>query len=380
MLVSGAAMLEAMVDVVLVVDVEGSIVQVNRAAVELSGYSATELQALPIATLLDDEHSGVRTQVRRRIVDGQELHRNDSWLIDRAGTRIPVSVVGSPVFEEGALRGIVLVVRDNREVRQLLVERDAAVDELRRANATIEDKLEHMRRQLLLAERRSTLGTLAGGVGHELRNIAQVQVAAIDLLAQALDGSASLAGTVRAVRRDLERVTDHMLIHANRLLVLARPGPDHLQPIAIGGVIREVVTMLRGAGRLRGIEVEIELPTEPAFVTVNRTRIEQILVNLIINSVDAITAPGTIAITVRPDDATKRMTITVRDSGAGMPPEVLARILEPFFTTKSEDRGTGLGLPVVVDLVENYGGKLLIDSVVGTGTTVTFDLPMTLPT
>src|SRR5205807_2247957 len=133
--------------------------------------------------LLSDDSSGIRTVVRRRIADGEPLRREQSWILTKGGDRIPVSVTGSAVLDEGGeLKGIVVVARDIREIRQLLVDKEAEIarrraaeDELRSAKQSIEDQLTEARRMLLLAERRATLGTLAGGVGHELRNIAQIQ-------------------------------------------------------------------------------------------------------------------------------------------------------------------------------------------------------------
>jgi len=376
--------IEAMVDAVLVVNADGQITLTNTAAVELSGYTAEELRQLAVSRLLIDESSGLRTIVRRRIEEGDVLRRETSWLATKTGDRIPVSVTGSPVTDpDGNLQGIVLVARDIREIRRLLNEREAEIvrrrqaeDELRAAKASIEEQLEQARTQLLLAERRATLGTLAGGVGHELRNIAQIQVAAVDELASGLAAHDDLTALVRQVLPDLERVGDHITAHGQRLMQLARPGPDHVGALDLDGVIKDVVAMLRGAGKLRRIDVSLSLGKEAFKVTVNRTRIEQILVNLIVNAVDAIESkPGAIAIAVHPDTDAKRVVCEVRDTGPGIPADVLAHIFEPFFTTKPEDRGTGLGLPVAREIVESYGGKLSVHSKLGAGTTFRFDLP-----
>src|SRR5450755_3707437 len=171
--------IEAMVDAVLGVDPEGRVTLSNSGAAALTGFTQTELVGKPISELLVDDSSGLRTVVRRRIEDGDILRREESWLVSKSGKKIPVSVTGSPVLDaEGTLKGIVLVARDVREIRQLLAEKEAEIvrrrsaeEELRAAKASIEEKLEETRTQLQLAERRATLGTLAGGVGHELRNI-----------------------------------------------------------------------------------------------------------------------------------------------------------------------------------------------------------------
>lgn len=374
--------IEAMVDAVLVIDVEGRITLANTAATRISGYTLDELRSRPVSQLLSDDSSGLRTVVRRRIQEGEALRREDSWLITKRQDKIPVSITGAAVVDAaGTLQGIVLVARDVREVRQLLADKEAEIarrrkaeDELRAANASIEEKLEAARTQLLLAERRATLGTLAGGVGHELRNIAQIQTAAIDELVEALDAGEDVRSQLRRVLNDLERVGQHITAHGQRLMQLARPGPDHVAPINLDDVVQDVISMLRGAGRLRHCEVVIEHGHEPVRVTVNRTRIEQILVNLMVNAVESIgEGRGRISIAIRPTADGKRVICEVTDSGPGIDAETIETVFQPFFTTKAE--GTGLGLPVARGIVESYGGELTVRSVPGSSTTFQFDLP-----
>jgi len=374
----------AMVDAVLVVNAEGHITLTNGAAELLTGYTAAELRDLNVSGLLIDDSSGLRTVVRKRIEEGDVMRKETSWLSTKSKQRIPVSVTGSPVLDDrGELQGIVLVARDTRELRQLLVDKEAEIarrrraeDELRAAMASIETQLELARSQLLHAERRATLGTLAGGVGHELRNIAQIQVAAVDELQSGIAHGEDVLTLVNSVLPDLERVGEHITTHGQRLMQLARPGPDHVGPLDLNLVVRDVVQMLRGAGKLRGIDVVLDLSDEPLSVTVNRTRIEQIMVNLVVNAVDAMSdRPGKITIEVRPTSDDLRVQCSVTDNGTGMSKDVLDRIFEPFFTTKPEDRGTGLGLPVAREIVQSYGGKLEVDSELGRGTTFSFDLP-----
>jgi PAS domain S-box-containing protein len=374
--------IEAMVDAVLVVDVEGRVTLANTAAARLTGYTPEQIRMMPVAKLLHDDSSGLRTVVRRRIEDGDVLRREESWLIPRDGIRIPVSVTGSPVLTpDGQLEGIVLVARDIREIRQLLAEKEEEIrrrrqaeDDLRTLNTTIESQLEQARASLLIAERRATLGTLAGGVGHELRNIAQIQVAAVDELASALEAKEDVTELARTLLPDLERVAEHITTHGNRLMQLARPGPDRVEQLDLNAIIRDVLLMLRGAGKIGRVEIKMDFQADPLVVSVNRVRIEQIIFNLVVNAVDAIGSEGG-AITVRTyEDERQRVVCKIIDTGAGMSPETLARIFEPLFTTKG-DKGTGFGLPVAQGIVEGYGGELTAESTLGSGTTFTFDLP-----
>jgi PAS domain S-box-containing protein len=375
--------IEAMVDAVLVVDVEGRVTLTNMAAAQLTGYTVEELRGTPIARVMADETSGLRTVVRRRIEDGAVLRRHESWLLPKSGQPIPVSVTGAPVMSDGILQGIVLVAHDIREIRDLLSAKESEIagrrkaeDELRAAKVSIEEQLDETRKSLLHAERRATLGTLAGGVGHELRNIAQIQVAAIDELLAALAANEDVTSLTRTLLPDLERVAEHITEHGRRLMQLARPGPDHVGPIDLNAVVKDVIAMLRGAGKLRRLAVVLEVGSEPLIVTVNRTRIEQILVNLVVNAVDAIgDQGGSITVDVHPSSDGKRVVCEVRDTGVGISPDNLTKIFQPFFTTKPEDKGTGLGLPVARGIVESYGGTLVAASSVDAGTTFTFDLP-----
>jgi PAS domain S-box-containing protein len=376
--------IEAMVDAVLVVDAEGQVTLSNRAATRITGFSPEQLRSMPVAQLLVDDTSGLRTVVRRRIEEGAIVRREESWLVTSKGERIPVSVTGSAATTpEGGFLGIVLVARDIRELRQLLTEKEAEIArrraaeaELRALNASIEEQLEQTRQSLLLAERRSTLGTLAGGVGHELRNIAQIQISAIDELSAALGANEDVTQLARTLLPDLQRVGDHITAHGKRLMQLARPGSDQVEPIDLDALVTDMVAMLQRAGKLRHVKVVTSLANGPSTAMVNRIKIEQILVNLIGNAVDAIGAdPGTITIDVRPSSDGRRVVCQVHDTGSGIPPDVLDKIFQPFFTTKPEDKGTGLGLPVAREIVKSYGGNLAVESTLTAGTTFRFDLP-----
>ncbi|HEY1817310.1 MAG TPA: ATP-binding protein [Kofleriaceae bacterium] len=371
--------IEAMIDVVLVVDVQGRIIGANSAAIRVTGYDRDALAALPITDLIIDEESGLRSVVRERVSQGGTLSRVESSLISKGGERLPVSVTAGPIVDAtGVARSIVVVARDIRALTELAAERDAEIArreaaeaQLRAALASIEERLDQSRSQLLLAERRATLGTLAGGVGHELRNIAQIYHAHLETLAEELDRIGAPEATLEEVR-ELERVGQHVAEHGRRLVELARPGPSHAQRLNVNRVIHEVVAMLQGAGKLARIEVELALQDQPLIVTVNKTRIEQILVNLIVNATEAMPKGGKLMIAARELDG--RVVVEIGDTGTGIAADVLPRIFDAFFTTRIE--GTGLGLPVVKEIVESYGGKLEVDSTLGIGTTFRFDLPL----
>ena len=180
------------------------------------------------------------------------------------------------------------------------------------------------------------------------------------------------------LHKDLTTVDAHIMAHAKRLLNLARPGPDYVEPIELANVVRQTLDMLCSAGKTKHVAIAVDVPKTSLVVRVNRTRIEQILVNLVRNAADAIEeaerAEPRIAITLC--HAGERAICRVKDNGCGIPAAKLERIFESFYTTKPSEKGTGLGLSVVKQIVESYGGAVTVETTHGQGTTVTFDLPV----
>jgi signal transduction histidine kinase len=265
------------------------------------------------------------------------------------------------------VRAALMRHQDEQEKRRRVVRERSKVMHL-------ETELERRGGMLLHADRLATLGTLAGGVGHELNNITAVLHAAV----------VELQGTTEEKRpldeglvSDLARVVEHLRSHATNLLNLGRPGPDHVDRFDFCETVEQCVEMLRSVGKVKYVNVRLDLPADPVWVTVNRTRVEQILINLIGNAADAVAEidEPTISITVWQDNPRGRAFCRIVDNGCGIPDEIAARVFEPYFTTKPVGRGTGLGLPTVRQIVEAYGGMIALTSAVGRGTSVVFDVP-----
>lgn len=258
---------------------------------------------------------------------------------------------------------------------QNLVEVKAYRDMRDRQRAEVEAELERRTAQLLRAERFATLGTLAAGVGHELNNVGQVLVSATEMIrSNALLGKAPDDEDLEA----LEFVSQHLRRHATQLLGIARPASAARERLDCRAVVHSTVDMLALAGRTKSIAVELEVPGVEQWVELNRVALEQVLVNLVGNAADAITGVGSAAqgssirITVARED--EHIRLSVADDGPGMPAEIRDRIFDPYFTTKPAGRGTGLGLPVVRQLVESFGSELQVETAAGSGTLFSFTL------
>jgi signal transduction histidine kinase len=259
---------------------------------------------------------------------------------------------------------------------------DDAVEQARLVTADrrlLERKLESMSHHLRRAERLASLGTLAGAVGHELNNVLTVFVSSLDAIREDV-ASGRLPAT-----EDLEalgRVQGHLTTHAENLLHLGRPPAEAKDPPVtdLAKTIRAVLDMLIAAGTLRRVQVGFQWPERPVEVRIPGGELEQVFVNLLTNAVDATEgvrerAPR-IDITWATSDDGQYVVCRVADNGTGIPRDNLPFIFEPYFTTKSSARGTGLGLFVVRQIVEQRGGEVAIDSEDGHGTTLMLRLPV----
>jgi len=258
-------------------------------------------------------------------------------------------------------------------VRNLL-DAKAYHDLRERQRQLLEQELERRQAALIRAERLATLGTLAGGVGHELNNICAVYLGTMHFVQEnATQGKPPEPEDLV----QLLRVGEHLRVHAEHLLSLGRPGPDHAESLDLRDVVTGTVAMLRTTGRAKYVDIVSELPAEPVQVTINRTRIEQVVINLVGNAVDAVLGRDDprVRIIIAPPDESGFVQCRVEDNGVGIAADQLEIIFEPYFTTKPPGRGTGLGLVVVKQIVESYGGRLHVSSTPGEGSVFAFDLP-----
>jgi PAS domain S-box-containing protein len=235
--------------------------------------------------------------------------------------------------------------------------------------------------QLRQAQKMEAVGHLTGGVAHDFNNLLTAIIGNLELLESRLDGSAAAARHVAAAQRAAEhgaKLTEQLLAFSRR---------QHLQPRAIDlnavvAAMREMLTRTIGST----IQVRTDLAPGLWPALVDPTQIEIAILNLAINSRDAMPLGGTLSIETRnlpPTDAgipaeigmQECIRISVRDSGSGMTDEVLRSAVEPFFTTKEPGRGSGLGLSQVYGMARQSNGALQIESQLGTGTAVHLYLP-----
>lgn len=222
-------------------------------------------------------------------------------------------------------------------------------------------------------EKLASLGVLASGVAHEIRNPLTAIKFRLFSLKRALPGLADNEDT-RIIADEINRLERIV----KDFLRFARPSEPALATIALAPVLREVQGLLKGQLERAGIQLLVELGS-PAFVQADAQQVKQVLINLIQNAADAIGRQGQVKLLLRRDTAeldgsTRSVAIvSVIDNGCGIPPAIEARLFDPFFTTK--EGGTGLGLAIAARIVEKHGGMLRYETEEGRGTTFEIVLP-----
>ncbi len=357
--------LDSIGDAVIATDRQGIITRINPIATQLLGCPQREALGQPVEKILTivDKHNNTPLPSAASAVLRREepIHfGQDSILISRDGTRRPIAENAAPIRNaQNEIQGTVIIIRDLTEQTRLA-------------------------EQVRISQRLEPLGQLAAGVAHDFNNILQ-----------AIRGSIALARDPATPPEDLALFHENIDQAARRaadltsqLLAFGRRQSLNKSVHDLNQLTHDILKMLR---RLIGPHIEIDyVPYEtPALIHADRSQIEQIILNLCINARDAMPDGGKITLRIHRDllvsepAAPRASTATghhycihVSDTGHGMDEDTRRRIFDPFFTTKQLGQGTGLGLAVVLGVVQQHHGTIQVDSQPGAGTTFRVYLPV----
>lgn len=218
----------------------------------------------------------------------------------------------------------------------------------------------------------AAVGQLAAGVSHEINN----PLAVILGFAQGLERR--LTATTEHLRLPVTSIVREALRCKNLvqdLLTFSRTANRSVEPTDPGEALDSAGRLLESRARTQETRVALEVEPGTPRIMANRIQLEQVLVNLGINALDAIERGGRVVLRIRRWDEVS-VAVEVSDDGPGIPKQIRQRIFEPFFTTKAPGKGTGLGLSLVYQIVQQHGGAIDIDSEVGVGTTIRVRLPL----
>ena len=238
-------------------------------------------------------------------------------------------------------------------------------DELQRTITVLRDT----RRQLVTAEKLAALGELTAGVAHEINNPTQVMLGNLDVL------MSELGDRLDPVRDEVDLVVAQIYrIQAivEKLLKYARPGEyaGYLEQVDVNLVAGDTVSLVSHMRKQRSFDIKLDL-VATQLVTINAQELQQVLVNLISNAIHALPENGGEIRLSSEDWEDRGVCVTVADNGSGMTPDQCSRIFNPFYSTKPEGMGTGLGLSVSYGLIRRYGGNITVKSGPGSGTVFT---------
>ncbi len=355
---------ETMTDYVFHVDLEDGRVVATRhspASVAVTGYSPEDFAADPqlwLSMVVPEERSLVLEQAGE-VESGLRMRSVEHRIVRKDGAVRWVRSTPVPQYaEDGRLVGYDGILQDITERR------------------TLQDELAH-------AQKMESIGRLAGGVAHDFNNLLTAILGNAELAALDLEPGHPAQASISEITKAAEgaaRLTRQLLSFARRQMIMP-------VPLNVSEAVEGSLELLR---RLLGEDVEITADLDPhlGVVEADPGQIQQVLVNLTVNARDAMPEGGQLVIETaseivtddylagRPEVVRGRwVSLSVTDTGHGMPPEVQAHLFEPFFTTKPQGQGTGLGLATCHGIVKQSGGHIWIHSEVGQGTRVTILLP-----
>ena len=239
------------------------------------------------------------------------------------------------------------------------------------------ERREEMFRAFMRSAKLASLGELATGLAHEINNplavISADQTNITDIVSALpgdFEGRGELLETMERSKKQVQRCKSI----TTKMLQFGRQHESELKPTDIGKGLREIVDLLERQARVRNVEMKLSVEGNLPPVLIDPIELEQVVVNLINNSFQALPQGGHIDIQARRED--DRVVLEVKDDGSGIPPEILERIFEPFFTTKPVGKGTGLGLSVCYGIVQLWGGRIEAESEPGKGTTMLIRIPI----
>lgn len=327
-------------DAIHVTDLDGTILRINKAFETLYGWTSDELVGSRL-DFIPPSSSDERTGWYKAIERDRPFVLTETVRLRKDGSQVHVSISESPVYDEDGL--IVAFISISRDM-------------------TEHNKMEELLRR---SEKLTTVGQLAAGVAHEIRNPLTT-----------LRGFLQMQQRSKSIN---QLHTDIMLSELDRInlivsefLILAKPQAVQFEIRDIRFTIGDVISLLDSEAHLHNIEFESHFYSTPVLVHCEENQLKQVFINVLKNAMEAMPRGGKISLFVGEEDDGGAI-IRVEDEGEGIPKDRLEKLGEPFYTNK--EKGTGLGLMVTQRIIEGHKGKIYFDSELGKGTRVTIHLP-----
>ncbi len=340
---------------IITTDLDSRVVSFNRGAEETLGYQAEEVQGKPASMFYRDPKE--REALLRRLRQEGMVREHETHLYRKDGTAVPVSITLSPLRDSaGQTIGTVGASRDISHRKSLM-------------------------NQVIQSERLAAVGRLAAGVAHEINNplaiIGEISGFLSDRIEQEPDGI-DAEQLVAELRKWLPKLSDQVRRGRSityRMLRFARKSEAEVDIVEVNQSLDEVLPFLDKEAKLSNVTIHRGYQTELPAVRVEEMQLQEIVLNLITNAMQAMKDRGDGNIWLRTHAEGGRVMVTVKDDGPGIADEVKDRLFDPFVTTKPPGQGTGLGLSICYGIIKRYDGEIRVDTEPGRGTTFTVVLP-----
>ncbi|HHT9125274.1 MAG TPA: PAS domain S-box protein [Candidatus Brocadiia bacterium] len=342
-----ASVVESANDIVVSMDPYGLIMTWNNAAERISGFIESNLLGNHLATICPDDQQVELRSVLHDLAKGRTVKNVEINLMTKGFKYIPISWSFSLMRDdENQIVGIVGVGRDLTERRALEA-------------------------QLVQSAKLASLGVLAGGIAHEIRNPLGVSSAAAQLMLEYPDDAKLRCECSEKIYSGIQQAS--RIIEG--LLRFARPSEGRFELTKINTIVEEALVLIARQMSLQQIKIRKCLAPNLPQVLVDKKLLEQVFLNLILNAANAIPQGGDLTIFTR-SNYTDSIKIIFKDTGCGIPEENLDKIFDPFFTTMPVGMGTGLGLSISYGIIKQHNGFIDVESIVGKGSTFTITLPI----
>ena len=338
-------------DAISVVDLEGKVLYWNEGAERIYGYTKGQVLGEKLSDFLYPQDKKSRDDEKRlmeglmaRVKDGEVIPNVEVKRLTRDQKEILISMTISPLKDaEGKIIGASRICKD--------------VTHLKKAEE-----------RLILAERLSSLGELTAGVAHELRN----PLAGIKINTQVLSRKQDLTEMERRLLESTQEGIEKIQKIVDDMLHFAKPRASHFKEQALNEVVDKSLAILQARVKKGHISAVFDRAEDLPSVRIDIHQIQQVLINLMLNAIQAMEKGGTLTIRTFLEGG-GAVGVEIRDTGVGIPLPYLKKVFDPFFTTKSE--GTGLGLSISLKILENHGATIDVVSREGEGACFTIHFP-----
>ena len=372
------SILEQAVDVLVVCDPSGVIIQASQAAHDLSGANVlhrTFEEVFPLTfkdgtalTCEVDSHSAAGFSFPACLL-GHKIQNLEAQLQRQDGKKFDLLVSAGPLRDsQQRVLGCLFTLND-------ISDRTAAEETLRRSEEQLRKQAQELEQQLIASGRLVSLGEITASMAHEFNNPLGIVMGFTQDIMSETDPSDPHYRSLKIIDEESKRCEKII----QDLLQFARPKSADLCPTDVKQVLEKTLGLVTNHLYKQKIETITQIEDDLPKINADPQELEQVLINLYLNAIDAMPDGGTLTVATKPilnaSGAPQEVVISVVDTGFGIAPEDLPKIFQPFFTAKKK-RGLGLGLPICDRIIKNHGGRIKVGSQVGQGTIFEINLPV----